>query len=290
MRLGAQISAAGGVFKAFERAEAVGCETFMVYTKSNRQWNAKPLTEKDIAKYEEERDAYAESIFPMVVHAAYLINLASPDPAIWQKSADAIRDEIERAEAFGVEYLVMHPGSHMSASIEEGMDNIVRALRQVLAETPGYHVRVCLENMAGQGTNLGYTFEQLAYILTETDVPERMGVCFDTCHVFAAGYDIRSAEAYTETMDTFNRVVGLDQIRCFHFNDSKYPLDSRRDRHEHIGQGYLGTEAFANFVNDPRWADHPAHLETPKTEKDDDGNETEMDPVNLQTLRDLIKT
>ncbi|MCO5185862.1 MAG: deoxyribonuclease IV [Anaerolineae bacterium] len=290
MRLGAQISAAGGVFKAFERAEAVGCETFMVYTKSNRQWNAKPLTEKDIAKYEEERDAYAESIFPMVVHAAYLINLASPDPAIWKKSADAIRDEIERAEAFGVEYLVMHPGSHMSASIEEGMDNIVRALRQVSAETPGYHVRVCLENMAGQGTNLGYTFEQLAYILTETDVPERMGVCFDTCHVFAAGYDIRSAEAYTETMDTFNRVVGLDQIRCFHFNDSKYPLDSRRDRHEHIGQGYLGTEAFANFVNDPRWADHPAHLETPKTEKDDDGNETEMDPVNLQTLRDLIKT
>ncbi|MCO5191904.1 MAG: deoxyribonuclease IV [Anaerolineae bacterium] len=290
MRLGAQISAAGGVFKAFERAEAVGCETFMVYTKSNRQWNAKPLTEKDIAKYEEERDAYAESIFPMVVHAAYLINLASPDPAIWKKSADAIRDEIERAEAFGVEYLVMHPGSHMTASIEEGMDNIVRALRQVSAETPGYHVRVCLENMAGQGTNLGYTFEQLAYILTETDVPERMGVCFDTCHVFAAGYDIRSAEAYTETMDTFNRVVGLDQIRCFHFNDSKYPLDSRRDRHEHIGQGYLGTEAFANFVNDPRWADHPAHLETPKTEKDDDGNETEMDPVNLQTLRDLIKT
>ncbi|MCO5197722.1 MAG: deoxyribonuclease IV [Anaerolineae bacterium] len=290
MRLGAQISAAGGVFKAFERAEAVGCETFMVYTKSNRQWNAKPLTEKDIAKYEEERDAYAESIFPMVVHAAYLINLASPDPAIWQKSADAIRDEIERAEAFGVEYLVMHPGSHMSASIEEGMDNIVRALRQVSAETPGYHVRVCLENMAGQGTNLGYTFEQLAYILTETDVPERMGVCFDTCHVFAAGYDIRSAEAYAETMDTFDRVVGLDQIRCFHFNDSKYPLDSRRDRHEHIGQGYLGTEAFANFVNDPRWADHPAHLETPKTEKDDDGNETEMDPVNLQTLRDLIKT
>lgn len=290
MRLGAQISAAGGVFKAFERAEAVGCETFMVYTKSNRQWNAKPLTEKDIAKYEEVRDAYAESIFPMVVHAAYLINLASPDPAIWKKSADAIRDEIERAEAFGVEYLVMHPGSHMSASIEEGMDNIVRALRQVSAETPGYHVRVCLENMAGQGTNLGYTFEQLAYILTETDVPERMGVCFDTCHVFAAGYDIRSAEAYAETMDTFDRVVGLDQIRCFHFNDSKYPLDSRRDRHEHIGQGYLGTEAFANFVNDPRWAGHPAHLETPKTEKDDDGNETEMDPVNLQTLRDLIKT
>ncbi len=290
MRLGAQISAAGGVFKAFERAEAVGCETFMVYTKSNRQWNAKPLTEKDIAKYEEVRDAYAESIFPMVVHAAYLINLASPDPAIWQKSADAIRDEIERAEAFGVEYLVMHPGSHMTASIEEGMDNIVRALRQVSAETPGYHVRVCLENMAGQGTNLGYTFEQLAYILTETDVPKRMGVCFDTCHVFAAGYDIRSAEAYAETMDTFDRVVGLDQIRCFHFNDSKYPLDSRRDRHEHIGQGYLGTEAFANFVNDPRWADHPAHLETPKTEKDDDGNETEMDPVNLQTLRDLIKT
>jgi deoxyribonuclease-4 len=143
--------------------------------------------------------------------------------------------------------------------------------------------------MAGQGTNLGSTFEQLAYILTETDRPDRMGVCFDTCHVFAAGYDIRSAEAYATTMGTFDSVIGLDQIRCFHFNDSKHPLDSRRDRHEHIGQGFLGTDAFANFVNDPRWADHPAHLETPKTEKDDDGIETEMDPVNLQTLRDLIK-
>jgi deoxyribonuclease-4 len=170
------------------------------------------------------------------------------------------------------------------------MDNIVRALRQVSAETPGYKVRVCLETMAGQGTNLGYTFEQLAYLINETDQPERVGVCFDTCHVFAAGYDIRSAAAYADTMDAFDRIVGLDQIHCFHFNDSKHPLDSRRDRHEHIGQGHLGAEAFANFVNDPRWAAHPAHLETPKIEKDDDGNETQMDPINLQTLRDLIKS
>ena len=168
MRLGAHISAAGGVFKAFERAEAVGCETFMVYTKSNRQWNAKPLAAKDIAKYEQEAAAYAASIFPVVVHAAYLINTASPDPVIWGKSTNAIRDEIERAEALGIERLVMHPGSHMTATIEEGMDNIVRALRQVSAETPGYNVRICLETMAGQGTNLGSTFEQLAYLGVRT--------------------------------------------------------------------------------------------------------------------------
>lgn len=288
MRLGAHISAAGGVWKAFKRADAVGCDTLMVYTKSNRRWQAKPLAEKDVAKYHDEAAHYADRIYPLVVHAAYLINTASPDPNIWQKSADALRDEIERAEQLSVEHLVMHPGSYTSGSIEEGLDNIVRAVRMVLADTPGYGVRICLETMAGQGTNLGYTFEQLAYLLSEIDAPDRMGICFDTCHVFAAGYDLRSAEAYAATMDTVDATVGLDQIRCFHFNDSKHPLDSRKDRHEHIGRGHLGTEAFAHFVNDPRWTDHPAHLETPKKEKDDDGNDIEMDPVNLRTLRDLI--
>lgn len=288
MRLGAHISAAGGIHKAFGRAADVGCDTFMVYTKSNRRWAAKDLTEKDIAKYEKAA-ADHPTIRPVVVHAAYLINVASPDPAIWRKSADALRDEIRRADALGVELMVMHPGSHMQEGEDTGIANIARALREVLDDTAGAKVRLCLETMAGQGTNLGHTFEQLAAMIDQVGRPERLGVCFDTCHVFAAGYDIRSADAYAATMDAFDSAIGLEHLRCFHFNDSKHDLDSRRDRHAHIGEGFLGQEAFRHFVNDPRWADHPAHLETPKTETNDDGEDVEMDPVNLAVLRDLIE-
>lgn len=288
MRLGAHISAAGGIHQAFGRAAEVGCETYLVYTKSNRQWAAKPLTDKDVQQFQAAAAAHP-AIHPVVVHAAYLINVGSPDPDIWQKSLAALRDEVVRAEKLGLKLLVMHPGSHLDQSAEAGMDAIARALRQVVDDTPGYGVRICLENMAGQGTNLGVTFEQLAVMLDATDRPDRMGVCFDTCHAFAAGYDLRSAESYAATMDTFDRIVGLDQIHCFHFNDSQHELDSRRDRHAHIGQGHIGAAGFAHFVNDPRWQDHPAHLETPKTETDDDGNDVEMDPVNLAALRDLIR-
>jgi deoxyribonuclease-4 len=151
------------------------------------------------------------------------------------------------------------------------------------------NVTVCLEIMAGQGTNLGCTFEQLAQLLEGSGPSERLGICFDTCHVFAAGYDIRTPAAYEETMAEFDRVIGLNKIKTFHFNDSKFELGSQKDRHAHIGEGFIGLEGFANFVNDPRWADHSAHLETPKTEKDEDGNEIEMDPVNLTRLRELIR-
>jgi deoxyribonuclease-4 len=287
MRLGAQVSAAGGVFNGYQRAADVGCETFMVYTKSNRQWAAKPLDKKTIAKFGATAAEFPD-IHPVVVHAAYLINVASPDDTIRPKSIDALRDEVERAEALGVTLMVLHPGSHMEEGVDAGTARIVDALQQVIDDTPGYGVRICLELMAGQGTNLGYTFEQLGTMLTDTDRPSRMGVCFDTCHAFAAGYDFRSAESYAAMIDQLDRAVGLEQVKCFHFNDSKYELGSKRDRHQHIGQGFIGTEGFAHFVNDARWADHPAHLETPKTEKDDDGNEIEMDPVNLATLRSLV--
>ncbi len=288
MILGAQMSASGGVWKAFARAEEAGCDTVMVYTKSNRQWKSKPIPEKDVNKFRETAATYTGNVDPMVVHAAYLINVASDKPEVVAKSAVALRDEIERAELLGIERLVFHPGSHMGAGEEAGLAKVAAALKQVIADTPGYQVRVCLETMAGQGTNLGHRFEHLGYLLTEIDAPERMGVCFDTCHVFTAGYDIRTPAAYSETMAQFDEIVGLDQIKCFHFNDSKFDLGTRKDRHQHIGRGFLGEQAFANFVNDPRWQHHPAHLETPKTEKDDDGNETEMDAVNLATLRRLI--
>jgi deoxyribonuclease-4 len=179
----------------------------------------------------------------------------------------------------------------MKAGEEVGLANVARALRRLLDETAGYETVVCLETMAGTGTTLGYRFEHLATLLADGQSASqagRLGVCFDTCHVFTAGYDIRSAEAYDETTAEFDRVIGLDQIRCFHLNDSKYDLGDRKDRHDHIGRGFIGLAGFANFVNDPRWADHPAHLETPKTEEDDEGNEVQMDPVNLATLRELI--
>ena len=183
-------------------------------------------------------------------------------------------------------------GSFMAGDEQSGIDQIAQALRRLVADTAvsAPHVTVCLETMAGQGTNLGRAFEHLAAMLDGAGRHERLGVCFDTCHVFAAGYDIRTPAAYAQTMTEFDQVVGLDWIKCFHFNDSQHELGSRKDRHAHIGDGHIGLEGFANFVNDPRWAEYPAHLETPKTEKDADGNEIDMDVENLKRLRQLIRT
>lgn len=290
MRLGAHMSAAGGLSKAFARGEEAGCESMLVFTKSNRQWKAKPITPTEVEEY---RQAAAEHdhIYPVAVHASYLINIASPDEALWEKSYQALKDEVERAAAFDLPLLTFHPGSFVSGDEQSGMDHIVRGLKRLLEETAvsAPQVTVCVETMAGQGTNIGRSFEQLAYILSGVGPNDRLGVCFDTCHVFAAGYDIRTPEAYAATMAAFDETVGLNRIKCFHFNDSKHELGSNKDRHEHIGQGFIGKAGFANFVNDPRWAEHAAHLETPKTEEAEDGNEIEMDAVNLKTLRDLIE-
>lgn len=290
MRLGAQISTAGGLFKAFQRGDEIGCESIMIFTKSNRQWNAKPLTDKEIEKFKEAKEEY-DHVYPVAVHASYLINVGSPDDALWEKSYQALKVEVERAESLKIPYITFHPGAFTDADEQTGLENISQALRRLLEETDGYQTIVCLETMAGTGTTLGYRFEHLAHLLehghTDKD-GERLGVCFDTCHVLAAGYDIRTPKAYEETLTEFDRLIGLDRIKCFHLNDSKYELGDRRDRHAHIGEGAVGLDGFANFLNDPRWADHPAHLETPKEEKDDQGEEIEMDPVNLAALRKLI--
>ena len=288
MRLGAHISTAGGVFKAFKRASDIDCETMLVFTKSNRQWKAKPLSEQDIEAYQSESAAFA-NVTPVAVHVSYLINIASPDEALWEKSFQALKVEVERCGALGIPLITFHPGSFVKSDQQTGLASISRGVRRLLAETaesaPG--TTICLETMAGQGTNLGSRFEQLAFVLDDVGTDDRLGVCFDTCHVFAAGYDIRTPEAYNATMEEFDRLIGLDQIKVFHFNDSKFELGQRKDRHAHIGKGYIGLEGFANFINDPRWANHAAHLETPKKEEDDDGNEVEMDPVNLAALRTL---
>jgi deoxyribonuclease-4 len=290
MRLGAQVSTAGGLFKAYQRGDEIGCDSIMVFTKSNRQWKAKPLEEKDIAKFKQATADFAH-IQPVAIHASYLINIGSSDEALWEKSYQALKVEVERAEALEIHLLTFHPGAFIKADEATGLANIARALSRLMEETAGFKSIVCLETMAGTGTTLGFRFEHLAYLLKNGQRAggDRLGVCFDTCHVFTAGYDIRSPEAYEATISEFDRLVGIEHIRCFHLNDSKHELGARKDRHDHIGRGFIGLGGFANFVNDQRWIDHPAHLETPKKEDDDDGNEIEMDPVNLQTLRSLLK-
>ena len=289
MRLGAHMSTAGGTFTAFKRGDEAGCDSMLIFTKSNRQWKAKPLTKTDIAKYKAAEQEYSH-IHPVAVHASYLINIASPKEALWEKSYQALKIEVERCGQLGIPLINFHPGSYVKSSEEAGLEKIVQGLKRLLAETEesAPDVTICLETMAGQGTNLGSTFEQIAYMLAQTGPNERLGVCLDTCHVFASGYDIRTPDAYAATMAAFDRVIGLDKLKFFHLNDSKFELGQKKDRHAHIGQGFIGEEGFANFVNDPLWADHAAHLETPKTETDEDGNEVEMDPVNLAVLRGLM--
>ena len=285
MRLGAHVSIAGGLVNAFDRGHTATCETIQIFTKSNRQWKATPLDDKAVAAWHERKQAEEASgaIFPVVAHTSYLINVASPDESTWQKSYAALKIEIERCETLQVPYLALHPGSHTGAGEEAGLRNISRALSQLHAETPGMEAMICLEGMAGQGTNLGYTFEQLAWLLDHTVEGDRLGICLDSCHLFAAGFDVRTSEGYAETMDRFDRIVGLDRLCAIHLNDSVYELDSRRDRHAHIGEGAIGLEGFRNFVNDPRLADLPGLIETEKS------SDLHEDIENLARLRSLIE-
>ncbi len=280
LRLGAHESIAGGLHKAFERAQAVTCDAVQIFVKSNRAWAVQPLTGEDIALFAAK--ATETGIVPVVGHASYLLNPAAPDEALWAKSRDTLIIELERCEALGLPGLVLHPGSHMGAGEEAGLARVAQALGEVHAATPGFRAQVWLETTAGQGTNLGYRFEQLAWLIAHTPQGERLGVCLDTCHIFAAGYELRTPEGYAATMAEFERVVGLERLKALHLNDCKGNLGERKDRHEHIGQGTIGLEGFRHLLNDPRLDGLPAFLETPKS---DDLHE---DRENLAVLRSLI--
>ncbi len=280
MRLGAHESIGGGLHKAFDRAQSVGCETLQIFVKSNRSWAVKPLTEEDIARFKAK--AEETGIQPVVDHTSYLLNLGTPDDTLWKRSRDTLIIELERCEALGVPYLVLHPGSHVGTGEEAGLARVAQALGEVHAATPGFRAQILLETTAGQGTNLGYRFEHLGWLLEHTPTGERMGVCLDTCHVFAAGYELRTPEGYAATMEAFDRIVGLERLLALHLNDSKGDLGSRKDRHEHIGKGHIGLEGFRHVLNDPRLANLPGLLETPKS---DDLHE---DRENLVVLRSLV--
>ncbi|WP_339909371.1 deoxyribonuclease IV [Symmachiella dynata] len=281
--LGAHMSIAGGYYKAVRAAAQFDMDCVQIFTKNNNQWRAKPLSEEDIRLF---REALEETgITHPVAHDSYLINLASPDDALWKKSLDAFVIELQRAEALGLIGVVMHPGSFVKSSEEEGLEKIVQALDEAHRQTEGFQTQVLLETTAGQGTNLGHRFEQLAYIFDHVEQSERLGVCVDTCHIFAAGYAITEPKDYKKTMKEFDRLIGTDRIRAFHLNDSKKEFGSRVDRHEKIGEGFLGLEPFRNLLNDRRFAKVPMYMETPKG--DEDG--TPLDEINLATLRSLVK-
>jgi len=288
-RLGAHLSIAGGLPRAVDRASSSRCEALQIFTKSAGQWRARPLPAEEIARF---RARVAETgIRPVVAHNSYLINLATAQPELRAQSIAALGEELDRAEALGLDGLVMHPGSYTSGTEADGLRLIAEALARLLAERPDATTQILLEHTAGQGTNLGHRFEHLGEIIERLDNTPRLGVCIDTCHLLAAGYDICTGEGYRRTFDALDRLVGIDRIRVFHLNDSKKPCGSRIDRHEHIGKGCLGIEPFRMLLNDPRFSDHPMLLETPKLETPESRRRSDIDPWdarNLRTLRRLI--
>ena len=278
--LGAHMSISGGLHLAVDRAVAAGCSVLQIFTRNSNQWKGKPVSEADAALF---RSTFAASgLREVVSHDIYLINLAAPPGETRDKSLVAFRDELETCARLGINKVVMHPGSHLTESPETGLARVVEAFDQLFGEVPQFEGKVLIETTAGQGSNLGRTFEELGTIITGSRFPEKFGVCFDTCHTFAAGYDTASEEGYRDTMEQFDRLIGLGRLECFHFNDSKKGLGSRVDRHEHIGQGTLGLNPFRFILNDPRFATVPKILETPK------GDADEMDGVNLALLRGLV--
>lgn len=276
--IGAHMSIAGGLFRALERGQQAGCRTVQLFLKSSNQWKAKPLTDEDRASFRQLRQS--SGIDPIVAHDSYLINLASPDPDLYEKSLQAFVVEMERAGSLGIPFLVLHPGAHMGSGIDAGVSAVAAALNRAIDQVDA-PVAILLENTAGQGSSLGHGFEELASILAQIKHRSRVGICLDTCHAFAAGYDIRTAEGYEATMREFDRLIGLESIRVLHLNDSKKGLGSRVDRHAHIGQGSIGLEAFRFLINDRRFEKIPKILETPKGTGSEDAR-------NLAILRSLV--
>lgn len=281
-RFGAHMSISGGVSKSFARGESVGLEAMQIFAKNERQWTAKPISAEEAAAFRAEQER--TGIHPVVVHDSYLINLAAPADELREKSIAAFADELERCAQLNIPYLVTHPGAHTGIGEEAGLARVADAINRLLAEGIGGTTMILLETTAGQGTALGYRFEHLARLLELIPYHDRVGVCVDTCHIFAAGYDIRDADNYQATFAELDRLVGLERVKCFHLNDSQKDVGSRVDRHAHIGQGCIGVEAFRLLVNDPRFANLPMIIETPK------GEDMAEDRMNLALLRSLVQT
>jgi deoxyribonuclease IV len=279
--LGAHFSIAKGLHDALYQAKSYGCNALQMFTKNASTWKERTLTQTEQDLFEQARRD--SCIHAIATHTSYLINLASPDAKKHAMSLAALKQELTRASALKIPFCVLHPGAHMDSGADTGLGKIARSLNHVISETKELTTRILLETTAGQGSGLGHTFEQIFEIIDKIDRKDRVGVCLDTCHIFAAGYDIRNLEAYQQTMNRFNTVLGLDQLFLIHINDSKKELGSRVDRHTHIGEGALGVEAFRHLINDERLMHVPKLLETAHTEGDMDWTQR-----NLDLLRSLV--
>jgi deoxyribonuclease-4 len=282
--LGAHMSIAGGYYKAVEAAHRAGCECVQLFTKNNNQWRAKPIIDEEAEKFRSTLQSLG--ITHPISHDSYLINLASPDEELWKKSVDAFVVELFRAQQLGIRYVVAHPGAYTTSTETRGLKRIVKALNEVHRQTMGVSAQCLLETTAGQGTNLGWKFEHLGKIIDGVKDPDRLGVCFDTCHVFAAGYSMETKKDYNATMRAADQAFGLKKIRAFHLNDSVKPLGSRVDRHAGIGRGELGLEPFRHLLNDRRFRRIPMYLETPKGKE----RNRDLDRINMAALRKLISS
>lgn len=279
MFLGAHMSIAGGLHMAFDHIRTVEGTALQIFTRNQRQWKIPRLSTYDIELFSVAWEQWGD--YPIAAHDSYLINLATPKDELAERSRIGFAEELRRIEALNIPYLVTHPGSHLGEGVESGIERYVRNLDRAIEAAKTDKGMVLLETTAGQGTNLGSTFEELAAIISLSSHPERLGVCYDTCHTFAAGYDIRTPEAYAETFTAFDRHIGIDRLKFFHLNDTKHDLDSHKDRHEHIGEGFIGLEGFRHIMQDQRFVDVPKTLETPK-DKD-----LKDDVRNLEVLRKL---
>lgn len=265
---------------AITRADVLGIGSCQLFSKNERQWLAKPLDPGVVDHFHQEVER--SGIRDLVIHDSYLINLASPKDDILAKSMTAFQDELERSDLLGVPYLVTHPGAHTGSGTEAGIAQFAASLNRIFDFVPDNRTITCLETTAGQGTTLGRTFEELAAIIDLVEAKDRVGICLDTCHIFAAGYEIRTPDGYAATMEQFGSLIGFGKLKVVHLNDSKNPLGSFKDRHDHIGDGEIGLEGFRNLVNDSRFDGMIGILETEK----DDGNEHDL--RNLATLKDLV--
>lgn len=279
--LGAHMPISGGLAKAVERGASIGCTTIQIFTKSNRQWKAKELSEQEIEQFK--NTAKALNISPIVAHATYLINIASADPKISLASTQALSMELARCQSLNIPYLVLHPGAYGKGSPEEGLARISANLDAIFEEVPG-HTMILLETMAGQGTSLCWNFEQIATVIKKSTHKKRLGVCLDTCHAFVAGYDFKDKASYEKLWHDFDKLIGIEKLKAIHINDSKKGLGSRVDRHEHIGKGALGLEPFELLFNDPRFFDIPKILETPKVTEEP----FTEDKMNMATIMELL--
>lgn len=280
--LGAHMSMAGGYYKAAEAAERVGCDCVQLFTKNNNQWLTKPIAAEEAERFQATLKRL--KVKHPLSHSSYLINLASPDDALWKKSIDAFVVELLRAEQLGIPWVVVHPGAYTTSSEEAGLKRIAAALDEVNGQTRGIAAGTLLETTSGQGSCLGCRFEHLAEILSSVRDPERAAVCVDTCHIFSAGYALGTEKEFKATMKSLDELVGLKLVKAMHVNDSKAKFGSGVDRHAHIGRGEMGLEPFRLLLNDRRFGRVPMYLETEKGEE----NGRELDEINLETLRGLI--